>query len=91
MNHKKNKLMKTKFNLRALLLAVLLIAAGSMSPSNSIDDGINKSPLELIVLTGIIAFAGLVVYLLWNKRSKSEVITVESGPSAKIIRLNRPE
>jgi divalent metal cation (Fe/Co/Zn/Cd) transporter len=62
--------MKEKTNLQPLFVAIILILAGTLSPSNGIDDRVNKTPLELIITALVIVFAALTVYFIWNRIEK---------------------
>lgn len=57
--------MKEKANLQSLSVAILLIVAGTLSPSNGVDDSINKTPLDLIITILAIISTGLAVYFSW--------------------------
>ena len=69
--------MKEKANYQSLFATILLIVAGTISPSNGVDDKIHKSPLELITTMLIIVSAGIAVYIIWNwiEKQKLEVKT----------------
>jgi hypothetical protein len=58
--------MKEKTNLQSLFIAILLIVAGTLSPSNGVDDRSYKTPLELITSMLIIVSGGLAVHFSWN-------------------------
>ena len=56
-----------------LLVSLLLIIAGTLSPSNGVDERSHKTPLELITTTLIIVLAGTAVYVVWNTLKGKEV------------------
>lgn len=58
--------MKEKANMQPLLVAILLIIAGSVSPSNGVDERSYKTPFELIATTLIIVFTVFLIYISWN-------------------------
>ena len=58
--------MKEKTNLQSLFVSILLIVAGTLSPSNGVDDRSYKTPLELTTTMLIIVSVGLAVYFAWN-------------------------
>ncbi len=58
--------MKEKANYQPQFVCILLIVAGTLSPSNGVDDKSNKSPLELITTMLVVVSAGLIVYLIWK-------------------------
>lgn len=62
--------MKEKANYQPLFLALLLILAGTLSPSNGVDDRIYKTPLELLTTMLVIMFAVLAIYFIWNNIEK---------------------
>ncbi|WP_428666489.1 hypothetical protein [Runella sp.] len=64
--------MKEKINLQLLLISILLIVAGTLSPSNGVDAKSYKTPLELITTTLITVLAGVAVYLVWNWTKSTE-------------------
>ncbi|MBC7696691.1 MAG: hypothetical protein H7141_14735 [Burkholderiales bacterium] len=53
-----------------MFVAILLIVAGTLSPSNGVDDRNFKTPLELITIMFVIVSFGLTVYLVWNRIEK---------------------
>lgn len=64
--------MKEKANYKPLLFALLLIVAGTISPSNGVDDRVNKTPLELLITMLVIVSVGLAVYFIWNRIEKNK-------------------
>lgn len=58
--------MKKTTNMKSIFLAILLIVAATLSPSNGLDERINKTPLELISTMLVIVSAGFAFYFSWN-------------------------
>jgi preprotein translocase subunit SecY len=58
--------MKEKTKLQPLFVAILLILAGTLSPSNGVDDRSYKTPLELITTIFTIVSAGLTLHFAWK-------------------------
>ena len=74
--------MKEKTNLQLLFVAILLIVAGTLSPSNGVDDRTYKIPSELIATILIAISAGGVAYIGWNwieKYKESAKIRLKSN------------
>jgi len=74
--------MKEKANYQSLFVAILLIVAGTLSPSNGVDDRIYKTPLELITTMLVAISFGVVAYLTWNwieKYKESAKIRLKSN------------
>ena len=67
--------MKEKANLQSLFVAILLIVAGTLSPSNGVDDRSYKTPLELITTMLIAVSVGVVAYLAWNRIEKYKEVS----------------
>ena len=74
--------MKENSNIQSLFVAILLIIAGTASPSNGVDDRVNKTSFELITTMLIIIFAGLAVYFVWNWFEKPKK-SIETNYKAK--------
>lgn len=58
--------MKSKTNLQPLFIFLLLLIGGTLSPSNGVDDSVNKTPLELIVTMFIVIAISFVGYIIWR-------------------------
>ena len=56
--------MKEKTNVQSLFVAILLIVAGTLSPSNGVDDRVNKTPVYLIITLLIIITISFLIYFL---------------------------
>jgi hypothetical protein len=55
-----------KENMPAIVMPILLIIAGIISPSNGVDDGYNKSPFELLSTAFIIMLVGIISYFIFK-------------------------
>ncbi len=62
--------METVNNLKSLFVAILLVLAGLISPSNGVDDRTNKTPLESLTIMFVAIIAGTTAYLVWNSIEK---------------------
>ena len=58
--------METATNLKSLFVAILLIVAGLISPSNGVDDRTYKTPLEMLTVILVVVFAAVTIYVVWN-------------------------
>ncbi len=61
-------------NLKPLFVAILLIAAGLISPSNGLDDSTKKTPLEMLTTVFYVVFSTMTIYAvsrLIEKRKES--------------------
>ena len=58
--------MKEKINLQPLLFLALLFIAGTISPSNNLDDKISKTPLELILIVLVVNAYSITAYSVSN-------------------------
>ena len=58
--------MNSKSNFSTLIIAVLLIIAGIISPSNGVDSGADKSPVEILTTMLLVIFCTLTVYIISN-------------------------
>ena len=58
--------METVNNLKSLLVGILLITAGLLSPSNGVDDRTYKTPLESLTIMFIVIIVGSTSYIIWN-------------------------
>lgn len=58
--------METATNLKSLFVAILLIVAGLISPSNGVDDRTYKTPLEMLTVILVVIFAAVTIYVVWN-------------------------
>ncbi len=56
--------MKTVNNAKSLLVSILLIVAGLISPSNGVDDRSYKTPLEMVLIVAIVLVATTLIYLV---------------------------
>ncbi len=62
--------METVNNLKSLFVAILLVVAGLISPSNGVDDRTYKTPLESLTIMFVAIIAGATAYLIWNSIEK---------------------
>jgi hypothetical protein len=58
--------MREKTNLQSFFVAMILLLAGTLSPSNGLDEKVSKTPLEMILTVIVIVSTGLLVYILWD-------------------------
>lgn len=54
-----------KTNYHAFILPCLLMFAGILSPSNGIDDAVEKEPYDLFATASILLLASVFLYLFW--------------------------
>ena len=47
-------------------MPIILIVAGTLSPSNGVDAGSNKSPWELIFTAFVMMLLGIIAYLIFK-------------------------
>lgn len=64
--------MKPRRNFLPLPFAVSLIYLGTLSPSNSVDDKINKTPGELMTTTLTLLSICLVLCVLWHWKTREK-------------------
>lgn len=67
-----------------LFIAALLIFAGTLSPSDGVDSGLNLSPVELLWRAGLSLLVGVGVFLLYLWWSRNKLTTSE-------VRESKPE
>ncbi len=77
--------MKEKANFEVPLVALILILAGALSPSNGVDDATYKTPSELIGVMFRVLTIGVAVYLLWTFAEDQKKNT-ERKPLAKHLK-----
>ena len=53
--------------IKQLLVGLLLLGAGLISPSNGLDDKIDREPLHMLIQATIIMFAGLAIYFTYKR------------------------
>jgi hypothetical protein len=58
--------MKEKANYLPVFGTVLLVCAGLISPSNGVDDGMHKSPADMITNMVLVISAGVLVVSVWK-------------------------
>lgn len=58
--------MRGKSDFQTLLAAAVLIIAGTLSPSNGVDDRSYKTPAELLTTVFRIVISCLAAYLIWT-------------------------
>ena len=58
--------MKEKTGPQSLLLVILLIIAGTISPSNGIDGRTYKSTAEMLTIMFLVIISTVIIYLIWN-------------------------
>ena len=75
--------MKIKENYQSLLLLALLIFAGTVSPSNGVDDKINKTPWELISTMLVMVLAAVLVNFVWSKINTNKISQAVNPQSTK--------
>ena len=67
--------MKTVNNAKSLLVSILLIVAGLISPSNGVDDRSYKTPVEMVLIVAIVLVATTLIYLLSTRVEKQSEAT----------------
>lgn len=67
--------MKTVNNAKSLLVSILLIVAGLISPSNGVDDRSYKTPVEMVLIVAIVLVATTLIYLLSTRVEKQSETT----------------
>ena len=68
---------KISFTLQALVVALMLIVAGLVSPSNGVDDKISGSPSTMLMRAVVIIFTTMLLYFV-GKKIKSSVFSRET-------------
>ncbi len=58
--------MKEKTGFQSLLLVLLLIIAGTISPSNGIDGRTYKSTAEMLTIMFLVVISAVTIYIIWN-------------------------
>ena len=53
--------------IKQLLVALLLVVAGLISPSNGVDDKMNRDLLPMLTQTGIIMMSGIVIFVIYKR------------------------
>lgn len=62
--------MDSKDNYKPLCMAFLFVLVGLIAPSNSVDDKITKSPLELLIRAFFIILSCVILFIMWKLISK---------------------
>jgi len=52
---------------KQLLIALLLIGVGLISPSNGVDDKVDRDLLQMLTQTVIIMISGIAIFLIYKK------------------------
>lgn len=60
---------------KQLLIALLLIGAGLISPSNGVDDKMDRDLLQMLTRTVIIIIAALAIFLLYKRVFEQKKLT----------------
>jgi len=60
----------TKQNFGLLFTGLLLLGAGLISPSNGVDDAVQREPLEMLAETMLIILSGVLIYYTTGKAVK---------------------
>jgi hypothetical protein len=55
-----------KETIKQLLVGILLLGAGLISPSNGIDDKVDREPLQMLIETGIIILIAILLYSAYH-------------------------
>lgn len=72
------KSLKTNFSSFAhILFTAMLIVAGLISPSNGVDDSINKTPLEMLEIAGLMLLVAIISYLLFILIEKIQYLKIK--------------
>ena len=58
--------MKDNTSLRSILIAVILILAGMISPSNGVDDSVRKTPYQILTAIFMVIVSVVSIYLIWT-------------------------
>jgi hypothetical protein len=53
--------------IKQLMVGLLLLATGLLSPSNGIDDKVNRDPVQMLIETILIIAAAITLYLILQK------------------------
>ncbi len=83
--------MKEKANFEAPFVALILILAGTLSPSNGVDDASYKAPSELIGLMVKVLVMSIAVYLLWISVEDQRRNTERKPPAKHLKTLSFPK
>ena len=65
--------MKKATNCRPIFMALLLIAVGTLSPSDGVDSGKEIAPADMLLMAGGIVLVGVLCFLLLLRLRKEKV------------------
>ncbi len=66
--------------LKQLFVALMLLLAGAISPSNGVDDRVNRQPVEMLIETFVIIAIGVLAYLIHQHLSTHRRYHVSGKP-----------